>query len=553
MAVRISESGAVGDGIADDTAALSAAVLAAKGGTLYFDVPGAEYLTGKLSIKSNTVVIFEPSVKLRKKLNGSMLLSLNDVENVTIRANGATFDGSDLPGTTSFSHTVYLFGARKCLLENLNVTGAATGGGGMDCLYLGDGSGPCEDIHVVGGSYTHAKRNNISVVSALRTNIEGVECAYATGSPGCGIDVEANNYGKAFDTTIRNCHLHHNQNAGVVSTFGVRTRVIDCDIHDNGFYGVAVSSGGAEFHETVYRPNLDVWGVVEFSPAGVITLGGDVNHLPVGTVVSLQTRSGAVKPAEYTAPFYVVSRHAAPNGIVLGSSVGSGEVISLAGAGSGTFSADPTVAHTRLRAFVCGQSDGALIQGNRIYRNGTRGVSLVGSGHHCVERNEIWNNGTHQIEVQYTSNIEIKDNHVFMVSPAPPKASGITVNMGGGYLEITGNRMEDLRRGGLQVVNWSGARVENNTLRDCGGVANNYAAMWLQLLRNPRVVGNTVYQSELNTDTQYGIRAEVSCVDGVFQDNNCFKAGTSNARSVEIMSATNVCRGNTLRDGSKSA
>ncbi len=553
MAVRISESGAAGDGIADDTAALTAAVIAAEGGTLHFDVPNAVYLTGKLSIKSNTTVIFEPSVTLRKKLNGSILLSLNDSENVTIRGNGATLDGSDLPGTTSFSHTVYLFGARKCLLENLNVTEASAGGAGMDCLYLGDGSGPCEDVRVVGGSYTHAKRNNISVVSAVRTIIDGVECAYATGSPGCGIDVEANNYGKASDTTIRNCHLHHNQNAGIVSTFGVRTRVIDCDIHDNGIYGVAISSGGAQFQEAVYRPNLDVWGVVEFSPAGVITLGGDVNNLPVGTVVSIPTRSGAVKPAEYAAPFYVVSKHVAPNGVVLGSAVGSGEIVSLSSAGSGTFSADPAVSQIRLRAFVCGQSDGGLIQGNRIYRNGTRGVSLVGSGNHCVERNEIWNNGTHQIEAQYTSNIEIKDNHVFMVSPAPPTASGITVNMGGGYLSITGNRMENLRRGGLQVANWSGARIENNTLRDCGGVANNYAAMWLQLLRNPRVVGNTVYQSELNTDTQYGIRAEASCVYGVFQGNNCFKAGTSNARSMAVISATNVCKGNTLRDGTKPA
>jgi len=553
MTVRISESGAFGDGIADDTAALTAAVLAAEGGTLHFDVPGAEYLTGKLSIKSNTTVIFEPSVKLRKKLNGSILLSLNDVENVSIHANGVTFDGSDLPGTTSFSHTVYLFGARKCLLENLNVIGASAGGGGMDGLYLGDGSGPCEDIRVVGGSYTHAKRNNISVVSAVRTIIEGVECAYATGSPGCGIDVEANNYGKTFDTTIRNCHLHHNQNAGVVSTFGVRTRVIDCDIHDNATYGVAVSTGGAQFQEAVYRHNLDVWGIAGFSADGVLTLGGDLNNLPVGTVVSIHTKSGAVRPAEYTMPYYVVSRHVAPNGVVLGSAFGCGEIVSLAGTGSGTFNADPTIATIRLRAFALGQSDGALIQGNRIYRNGTRGVYLVGSGNHCVEKNEIWNNGSHQIQAQYTSNVTIRDNHIFMQNPAPANPSGITVDTGGGYLSITGNRMENVRRGGIAVANWTGARIENNTLRDCGGVATNYSAVWLQSLRHPHVAGNTIYQSDLNADTQYGIRAESTCVDGVFQDNNCFRAGTSNPRSVSIMSATNACKGNTLRDGTKAA
>ncbi|MFK5282325.1 hypothetical protein ACI3PL_22475, partial [Lacticaseibacillus paracasei] len=88
-----------------------------------------------------------------------------------------------------------------------------------------------------------AKRNGISLVAGLNCLLEGMETAYTTGGPGSGIDVETNLYGMVGSNTIRRVNSHHNQNAGIINSFGVGTLVDDCDTHDNGTIGVAFSGG----------------------------------------------------------------------------------------------------------------------------------------------------------------------------------------------------------------------------------------------------------------------------------------------------------------------
>lgn len=217
----------------DVTDALQAALNAAQGDALLIH-PG-HYTVGRLSPRSGTRIVMSPGVHLHKRANAGGVLYLVNVEDVHVYANGATIHGEDPSGTTARGHNVYALGTTNCSIRELVSDGASDG---KDGLYIGLGQKPNDRLRVLGGKYLRAKRNGISVVAGRHTLIADVECAYTTGAPGAGIDVEANYYDHVSDTRLLRVHAHHNQTSGIVNAFGVGTVAEDCLIHDNGVRGM---------------------------------------------------------------------------------------------------------------------------------------------------------------------------------------------------------------------------------------------------------------------------------------------------------------------------
>lgn len=552
--VSVSDFGAVGDGVADDTAAITAAMTAAVGRILHFDKPSATYLTGQLVVPSDITLVFEPGITMQKKLNGNRILYLLNVQNVIIYGNGVWLQGDDLPGTTSSGHTILINGSKKCVLHDVNVNGSGAYSGSKDCIYIGKGTGPCEDITIIGGICKSSKRNAISVISAKRTVIDGVELTDNHAAPGAGIDIEANGYDEVSDTLIQNCHVHHNYQ-GVLGSFGIRTTVRNCHIHDNDTFGVLLASAGAVHAEYAYRPNVDIRGISAIDIAtGVISVGGSLADLPVGTPVQFAApKNGGVNPSVYAASRYIVSRHVAPNGVVLGTSVGFGEVTSLVSAGSGVLSADPTVADIRLLTFAIGQGDGGIVDNNTIHNNGGNGVYCEGSGMHRISRNRVYDNSNNQIQATYTQNIFITDNHIYCTPAHTPIFAGIAANSSGNELQITGNVIENTRGQGIKIDAWTGAKIDRNRLWNCGANVADGRKAHIYLVSGIRmlVAGNNIRQSETNTTTLYGIYSESTNISNcTFRDNNLTQAGISNINSYFFSSATgHTMENNRMFDG----
>lgn len=514
-------------------------------------MPGV-FLTGALNPKSNTKIDWVPGVKFTKKLNAGRVFLFNNCTDITLRANNGIVDGADLPGTTAFTHTISFLGAKRVTVEGLNVINAS-GGTGKDCYYLGLGTAnaKCEDILLVGGSATYALRNNISVVGAVRTIIRNMEIAFATGAPGAGIDVEANFYGYVDGVLVDNCHIHSNANAGVLQVFGSNTRIKGGRIHDNGTYGVATASGGTQFDEAVYRPNIDIIAVTGSDNAAGVILVGDRTNLPVGMVLNIQLRNGATAPSEISTGYWVISRHVGTHGIVLGASIDFSEVTTFSAGFTGTLTSDPATSDVRIRAIADGQSDGFDIEGAEIYNNGTQGLFLAGSGSHYIYGCKIYDNGSNQVQISYTRSVTMLYNELYQTGASSNNNSGVSFATGSGILLIAHNNIHDIRGKAINGASWTDVDIDQNTIDNCGKYedSSGKAGINLEALKGFKVTNNRVMQDLDNTTTLFGIYLSNTAINGLVSGNNCTNAGTTNANSIYSTSPSNTVTNNIQRDG----
>lgn len=547
---RLSDTDIVGYG--DESEKLQAFFTANAGEDIYFDQPEARtYTVARLDIPSGTRIHMHEGVAFSKRLNAGNAFRLNNSEGVRLYGNGATVYGADVPGTTAFSHTIAMLGAENCKVFGLNVDGASEGQGGKDCLYLGAGANnkPCKNIQVFDSKFLRGKRNCVSVVASKGAYFSDVETAYATGKPGCGVDVEANVYEAVDATTFFRLKSHSNANSGAVSVFGTRSVFDDCDLFSNVKYGLGISSGGTQFDEAVYRENVDMIGIFGFNMAtgGVFV----AERPPIGTPVNFSVRNGAILPPQFTGGYYVVSRHIGQNEIILGRSVGNSEVLGLTTSGVAiNWDVSPYNSDVRLRAFVPGQSDGNQLLHSRLYNNGTQGLIVAGAGDFFGYDCDIYGNGSNQVQFQYTKDVEL---HSVRVRGAGLGIAGITASGGGGYLRLVKNDVEGTRGRGMAVAEWTNANLYENQTIDCAefeaGAAK--AGLHLSSCIGATVTKHRASQRVDNIKTLFGIYAEASAKNGYYADNDCTGAGTSNLNSFRIMSAANTCLRNKRRDGTQ--
>ena len=522
----------------DATDSLQAALDASQGDAI--NIAPGHYTVGRLWPRTNTRIVMSPGVHFHKRASTGGVWYMSNVSDVHLIANGATIHGEDAAGSTSFGHNVYALGTTDCSIVGLVTDGASPG---KDGLYIGLGTKPNERLQVIGGKFLRAKRNGISVVAGFDTLIQGVECAYSTGSPGAGIDVEANFYGHVDNTRIIRPHVHHNQNAGILSIFGCGTQVVDPDSHDNGTYGFAVSSGGYQFMEDRYRPNVDMVGVTGFDMAtGTVFVA---TLPPVGTPVNFSVRNGAQRPPELSGSYYVVSRHVGANGVILGKSVRHSEVTSFSLPGAGIMSADPYESDIRLRVFGKGQSDRGSLRGGRIHHNGTQGVFIGGAGRMRLSETEVFDNGSNQVQISYTRDVEMECLRI-----SGGAHMGIAASSSGGRLRIANCDFDNVGGRALSVTEWTDAQIEWNNVTNCAAteLSSAKAGIHLASCLRPTAHRNKVTQHANNTTTLFGIYAENSVIDGTFTHNDLTGAGTTPANALRVP-AGSVCEANIGRDG----
>ena len=549
---RISETDIIGEG--DEHDKMLAWVNANAGGVLEFDVPETrEYVIDRIDIPAGTRIITHAGISFRRRPGGIGVFRFNGAKGVRFFANGATVYGESAAGfeNAPSSHTVSFLGAEDCKTFGLNIDGASTWGGGKDCVYIGAGEGanngaPCKNVQLFNGKYFRGKRNNISVVAGVNTVIDGFEAAYSTGAPGCGIDVEANKYEMVGYTAIRNGKAHSNQNSGVVNVFGVRTTLDNVDLYGNGKYGFGIGSGGTQFDEAVYRPHVDMLGIFGFNQS---TGGVFVSELPeIGTPVNFSVRNGAKVPPQFVG-YYVVSRIIGPNEIILGKSVGNSEVTALSLPGAGVMCADPYESDIRLRAFVAGQSDRCELLRSRIHSNGTQGLFVGGAGNFFGYDSDIYANGSNQIQVQYTRDVELRN---IRTRGDGSGIAGIVGSGGGGYLRVMDSSAEQIRGRGMAFAEWTNAELDNNKTIDCAEfeAGSIKAGLSLSSMLAPKITRHRATQRADNTRTLFGIHADAAVKNGEFIGNDCTGAGTTNANSFWVASTTNLRRNNKRKDGS---
>jgi hypothetical protein len=200
----------VGDGITDNTAALTALFGA---GNRTIHVSSGDYVTGKLSIPSNTVLLLDPGVTLRDsgKLGPEDRLINIVGENVYIKGPGARIIANRANYTTGEQrHGIFIYGASNVILEGLESTGH-----GGDGFYVGGPpNSPSHDIVLVGCLASDNRRQGLSITSAQRVYVVDCEFNKTNGTPPqFGVDLEPN-LPTDFLDEIRLLRPHTSSNVG---------------------------------------------------------------------------------------------------------------------------------------------------------------------------------------------------------------------------------------------------------------------------------------------------------------------------------------------------
>lgn len=484
-----------------------------------------------------------PHIKFVKKLHANGTFYWNNISNTILHANGALIDGRDIPGSTVYAHTMYVLGTVNCQIRHLNIDGSSLEGT-KDGLYIGKGTASNENLLVVGGSYNNCARNNISVVSSHNARIEYLTANGAILNPGCGIDVEANVYGAVSNTRITGVTANNNNNAGILTSFGIGTVIDNCDAHNNKFYGFCSASGsGMIFAEGVYRPNIDIIAVSAINTAtGVLTVSAQP---PIGTPVYVEAYAGT-RPPELPGTCLIVSKHVGSTGVIMGRSVDHNEFLSFSNSGTGTLTNDPATSAIRLLCLTDGQSNDGVIKNSRATGNGEHAAAIVNCGGAVIDNCDFSGSGQANIALVDAYDVTITNNRILGGAKW-----GISAGIGGGFLIITGNTFQNTLGRGVSISEWSDTFVDNNLFDNCASTESSSAKAALHYVAciRPTCTNNRVKQDAGNTTTLFGIWAENTVTGGVFSNNNCTGAGTSNANSILISSASNTVSNNIQRDG----
>jgi polygalacturonase len=256
--VDVRASGAVGDGVADDTSAIQRAIdaLPDGGGTVH--VPAGLY-----------AVDATRNLRLRSRMhlelaNGAQLVALGNaaahsyvvlIQNVSdVEVSGGRIRGErtrHLGRSGEWGHGVTVRGASRVTIRDLQVS---------DCW--GDGisigsnrSRPgapvpaSQEVVVARVVCTGNRRQGLTIGRASNVRVQDCEFSGTAGTPpAAGIDIEPDDADSPDGTAVRNvaiarCLIHDNRGPGIQIYKRARDiRIEDCTIRDNGNSGILAVS-----------------------------------------------------------------------------------------------------------------------------------------------------------------------------------------------------------------------------------------------------------------------------------------------------------------------
>ncbi|MGI5820013.1 MAG: right-handed parallel beta-helix repeat-containing protein [Armatimonadota bacterium] len=313
----------------DATEALQAAIDSGVP-TLIVEDMGSPWIVTPITLVSNQEIIFEEGVEILAKRGefkgrNDSLFTARDVENVTLRGDGATFrmwkedyHNPELYEKAEWRHCIQLRGA-----SNISILGLTLRDSGGDGIYLGIGAGGSTntDIHIKDVDCDNNYRQGISVITAENLMIEDTIMRNTGGTaPQAGIDFEPNRpEERLVNVVMRNCLTENNNSSGYMfylrplnaDSEPVSIRIENCRSVGDGGHGARVDTrnsldggvtGTIEFIDCVFedsrQPGISICkpaerGLVRFERCEVVNTGGEaVTTAPI----MFQSRADATAP-----------------------------------------------------------------------------------------------------------------------------------------------------------------------------------------------------------------------------------------------------------------
>ncbi len=250
LVVNVQDKGAKGNGSANDTAAIQAAVdqVAGTGGTVY--VPNGTYMVDaskRIFVKSNMTFRMASGATLKvipNSLTNSTVLRVMDIANVNII--GGTIQGdtnSHSSSSENYGHLIGVYNADNIVVEGVTLKEAAGDG-----VYVGLNASKVAVCSIVADNNG---RHGLTVTSGdgvvIKNSVfkNGKKLRYSL-----GVDIEPNQGGYINNVKITNSQFLNNYGGGMAAGYpyasggGVTNLVIDGNtMADNGKIGGAAYAG----------------------------------------------------------------------------------------------------------------------------------------------------------------------------------------------------------------------------------------------------------------------------------------------------------------------
>jgi hypothetical protein len=222
----VTDYGAVGDGVANDTAAIQAAVDAAAnqgGGTVC--VPDGTFLVDpdvSINMASGTNLSLAANATLQAIPTSSenyAVVQLYEVSGVEITGGHIVGERDTHTGTTGeWGMCLNIVGS-----SNVHVDGLSVADCWGDGIYVGAGTqGYCENVIIENFTSDNNRRQGISVITAKTLTIRNGTISNTHGTaPEAGIDLEPNQDTELLlDVLIENVHTENNASYGIMAWLG---------------------------------------------------------------------------------------------------------------------------------------------------------------------------------------------------------------------------------------------------------------------------------------------------------------------------------------------
>lgn len=187
--VSVKDFGAVGDGVANDTVAIQAALNAASGKTLVINKPTNKYIAGELTIPSNIRIELDPGTIIESNatlLPGNKRLFNISGTNVHIVGYGATLQMVKAGFSSEYNHGIYIIGATGQIV----IEGIASNDSGGDGFYV---KSPLADVTFRDCRANNNRRQGVSIVECKSfADYRGTYTGTTGTAPSAGVDIEPN-------------------------------------------------------------------------------------------------------------------------------------------------------------------------------------------------------------------------------------------------------------------------------------------------------------------------------------------------------------------------
>lgn len=165
-AANIKDFGAVGNGIADDTPAINAALAASE--RVYFPIPAVEYRISTIDIPANRTILTEDiSVKIKQIPGQPATTSVLNVVGSNVTIGDMTIEGNIATDTLEFHHAINIYtGYANTALSNISVGNIKAVNIRGDGVFIGQvvADGLVSNVRVASVNGDNVLRNVVSVV-----------------------------------------------------------------------------------------------------------------------------------------------------------------------------------------------------------------------------------------------------------------------------------------------------------------------------------------------------------------------------------------------------